>query len=174
MAPAAKRPAPGQSATLVSTEPFQSINPCFVVVLIPLLVGLFASLRRRGKEPSTPAGLAWRMVIAAASTLPRVGAVTIAHGGQTKAAGWWLVGTCGVITVGTLFLSPLGLSMISKQAPPRVTAPMMDGWFLAISIGGRLAGVLAGLWGSIPLVRILWVNCAAALAAAGAIAVMIP
>ena len=55
-----------------------------------------------------------------------------------------------VITVGELFLSPMGLSLISKLSPPRITALMMGGWFLATSFGNKLSGVISGLWDMIP------------------------
>ena len=174
--PPSERPAPGQQATLVSTELFQSINPFFVVVLHAAGGGLLRlAAAAWARSPSTPAKIAWgdghhRRVHAclwwARSRWPA------ADRPRRRAGGW--SGTYGVITVGELFLSPMGLSMISKLSPPRVTALMMGGWFLATSIGNKLAGVLAGFWERIPLVGIFWINCAAALAAAGAIAVMIP
>ncbi len=169
-----QRPASGQRATLISTELFQSINPFFVVLLTPLVVAFFSWLRARNSEPSTPGKIAWGMVITAASTLLMIGAVWVTGGGASKASGWWLVGTYGVITVGELFLSPMGLSMVSKLSPSRVTALMMGGWFLATAIGNKLAGVLAGFWETIPLLWIFVINCVAALGAALAIAVMIP
>jgi POT family proton-dependent oligopeptide transporter len=172
--PADERPEPGQKATLISTELFQSVNPFFVVILTPVVVGFFGFLRRRSKEPSTPGKIAWGMLITAASTLLMVMAVTVSAGGEHKASAWWLVGTYGVITVGELFLSPMGLSMVSKLSPARVTALMMGGWFLATSIGNKLAGVLAGFWERIPLVGIFWINCVTALLAAGVIALMVP
>jgi len=82
-------------------------------------------LRRRNKEPSTPAKLAWGMFITAASTLFMLGAVAVSQGGQLKVSGWWLIGTYGVITVGELCLSPMGLALVSKLAPVRVTGLMM-------------------------------------------------
>jgi len=171
---AAERPAAGQKATLISTELFQSINPFFVVVLTPVVVSFFSLLRRRKREPSTPAKIAWGMLITAVSTLLMVTAVTLSRDGEHKVSPWWLFWTYGVITVGELFLSPMGLSMVSKLSPTRVTALMMGGWFLATSIGNKLAGVLAGFWEKIPLVGIFWINCVTALAAAVVIAVMVP
>jgi POT family proton-dependent oligopeptide transporter len=64
--------------------------------------------------------------------------------------------------------------MVSKLSPARVTALMMGGWFLATSIGNKLAGVLAGFWERIPLVGIFWINCVTALLAASVIAIMVP
>ncbi|MCB0605876.1 MAG: hypothetical protein KDC25_13480, partial [Saprospiraceae bacterium] len=64
----------------------------------------------------------------------------------SKASAWWLISTYGVITVGELCLSPMGLSLVSKLSPPRLTALLMGGWFLSTSIGNKLSGVLAGMW----------------------------
>jgi POT family proton-dependent oligopeptide transporter len=171
---AAQRPAPGQTVTLISTELFQSINPFFVVVLTPVVVAFFTALRRRGLEPSTPGKIAWGMVVTAVSTLLMIAAVRLTHGGETKASPWWLVGTYAIITIGELFLSPMGLSMVSKLAPVRVTSLMMGCWFLATAIGNKLAGVLAGFWEKMPIERIFWINCASALLAGLAIAALVP
>jgi POT family proton-dependent oligopeptide transporter len=73
-------------------------------------------------------------------------AVMSCHNGIEKASSWWLIGCYGVITIGELFLSPMGLSMVSKLSPPRLTALMMGGWFLSTSIGNKLSGILATLW----------------------------
>jgi POT family proton-dependent oligopeptide transporter len=172
--PPTDRPAAGVKTTLISTELFQSINPFFIIVFTPLIVGFFARLRQRGREPSTPAKIAWGMVITAVSTLFMIGAVVVSQGGLHKVSPMWLVGTYAVITVGELFLSPMGLALVSKLAPARVTALMMGGWFLATSIGNKLAGVLAGFWERIPLVGIFGINLGAALVAALAIALMTP
>ena len=63
-----------------------------------------------------------------------------------KASVAWLFGVYGVITVGELCLSPMGLSLVSKLAPKRIAALMMGGWFLSTAIGNKLAGVLSGMW----------------------------
>jgi POT family proton-dependent oligopeptide transporter len=71
----------------------------------------------------------------------------------------WLIACYGVITIGELFLSPMGLSMVSKLSPPRLTALMMGGWFLSTSIGNKLSGVLATLWDSYDnKANFFWVN----------------
>jgi POT family proton-dependent oligopeptide transporter len=172
--PADRRPAEGVKVTLVSTELFQSINPFFIIIFTPLVVAFFAWLRQRGREPSTPAKIAWGMVITAVSTVFMIGAVVVSHGGLDKVSPLWLLGTYAVITVGELFLSPMGLALVSKLAPARVTALMMGGWYLATSIGNKLAGVLAGFWERIPLLGIFSINLVAALLAAIAIALMTP
>jgi POT family proton-dependent oligopeptide transporter len=168
------RPQPGEKVTLVSTELFQSINPGFIILFTPLIVSFFAWLRARGREPSTPAKLAWGLFITAVSTLFMLGAVAVSNGGLEKVSPWWLVGTYGVITIGELCLSPMGLALVSKLAPTRVTALMMGGWFLATAIGNKLAGVLAGFWETVPLMGIFGINLVAALLAGLAIAAMTP
>lgn len=135
-----------ESVTVFNTELYQSINPFWVVVLTPLVVGFFTWLRRRRKEPSTPSKIAWGLFVSALSCLVMVASVMVASQGEVKASSWWLIGAYGVITIGELFLSPMGLSLVSKLSPPRMTALMMGGWFLATSIGNKLSGVLAGLW----------------------------
>ncbi|MDQ7007379.1 MAG: peptide MFS transporter [Acidobacteriota bacterium] len=173
--PPGQRPAPGERVTLVSTELYQSINPFFVVTLTPLVVAFFAFLRKRNKEPSTPAKIAWGLMITAASTLIMVAAVEMSRGGEVKASPWWLVGTYGVITVGELCLSPMGLALVSKLAPRRVTGLMMGGWFLATAIGNKLSGVIGSLWEKVDsLSSIFLINCAAALGAAILMALLVP
>jgi proton-dependent oligopeptide transporter, POT family len=75
-----------------------------------------------------------------------VGAVYYCDNGLVKASPWWLIGCYGVVTIGELFLSPMGLSLVSKLSPKRLTALMMGGWFLSTSIGNKLSGILATLW----------------------------
>lgn len=141
-----KMPAQGQSVNLVNTEIFQSINPFFVVALTPLVIAFFAFMRKRKKEPTTATKIAYGLFISALSTLVMVAAVYATDNGMHKASAWWLIGSYGVITVGELLLSPMGLSMVSKLAPLRLAALMMGGWQLATSIGNKLSGVLAKNW----------------------------
>lgn len=143
-------PAKGQDLKLYSTELYQSINPFWVVALTPLVVGIFGFLRRRKKEPSTPAKIAIGLVITALSALVMVGAVFATKDLSGKASSWWLIFSYGVITVGELCLSPMGLSLVSKLSPPRITALMMGGFFLAISVGNKLSGMLSGMWETMP------------------------
>lgn len=139
-------PKQGESLKVLSTELFQSVNPFFVILLTPVVVGFFAWARRKKFEPSTPGKIFWGLVITALSTTIMMGAVMVGHNGMEKVSMAWLIGTYGVITVGELCLSPMGLSLVSKLSPPRLTALMMGGWFLSTSIGNKLSGVLASLW----------------------------
>ncbi|MFN5183000.1 MAG: peptide MFS transporter [Bacteroidota bacterium] len=131
---------------LIPTEISQSINPGWVIALTPLVVGFFIWTRRRGKEPTTPSKIGWGLFISALSPLVMVWAVYYCGNGIEKASVWWLIATYGVITVGELCLSPMGLSLVSKLSPPRLISVMMGGWFLATSIGNKLSGILASTW----------------------------
>lgn len=140
------KPDDGKSLKLVSTELFQSINPFWVVLLTPIVVGFWGWLRRRGKEPSTPMKIALGLLITALSTFVMFAAVKATNIEAEKASSWWLIAAYGVITVGELCLSPMGLSLVSKLSPPRITALMMGGFFLSTAVGNKLAGMLSGMW----------------------------
>lgn len=124
----------------------QSINPFWVIALTPLVVALFTWLRRKGKEPSTPTKIALGLLISALSVLIMVAAVKAGNNGAEKVSVWWLIASYGVVTIGELFLSPMGLSLVSKLSPVRITSLMMGGWFLSTSIGNKLSGILASKW----------------------------
>jgi len=137
---------PTKEIALYNTELFQSINPAWVILLTPVVVGFFMYLRRIGKEPTTPGKIVLGLFISALSCLVMVGAVYAGDNGMIKVSAWWLVASYGVITLGELCLSPMGLSLVSKLSPPRITALMMGGFFLSTSIGNKLSGVLASFW----------------------------
>jgi POT family proton-dependent oligopeptide transporter len=65
---------------------------------------------------------------------------------QNKVSSGWIIASYGVFTISELFMSPVGLSLVSKVAPRRLTALMMGGWFLTTSLGGKISGILAGFW----------------------------
>ena len=141
-----KLPKEGSTVSLWATNLSQSINPGWVIILTPLVVAFFTFLRRRNKEPSTPTKIAFGLLISALSVLVMVAAVHIGGNGSEKVSVWWLVANYGIITIGELFLSPMGLSIVSKLSPVNITSLMMGGWFLSTSIGNKLSGVLASLW----------------------------
>lgn len=140
------KPQEGETVYAFNTNLFQSVNPFWVIAFTPLVLAFFAFLKRRGKEPTTPAKIAFGLVISALSCLVMVGAVYASENGGIKSSAWWFIMSYAVITIGELFLSPMGLSLVSKLSPPRLTALMMGGWFLATSIGNKLSGVLSSLW----------------------------
>ncbi|MFP3598328.1 peptide MFS transporter [Chryseobacterium sp. SIMBA_029] len=137
---------PEKQVFLYNTELFQSINPFWVIALTPVVVGFWALLRRKGKEPLTPTKIVLGLFISALSCLVMVLAVMAGENGAVKVSAVWLVAGYGVITVGELCLSPMGLSFVSKLSPARITALMMGGFFLANSVGNKLSGILASTW----------------------------
>ena len=147
----------GGSVKLANTELFQSINPAFIVLLTPLVLAFFAFRTRRGKPVSTTSKFAWALIISGLSALVMVIAVMSVPSIYTnKASSIWLFLTYGIFTVSEICLSPIGLSFVSKLAPPRLTALMMGGWFLSTSLGGKVAGVMASFWDKMPDKRIFF------------------
>lgn len=154
-----KLPAEGSKVSLWATNLSQSINPGWVIILTPLVVAFFTFLRNRRKEPSTPTKIAFGLLISALSVLVMIAAVKMGNNGTEKVSVWWLVANYGVITIGELFLSPMGLSVVSKLSPTNITSLMMGGWFLATSIGNKLSGVLASMWDTYEdKTNFFWVN----------------
>lgn len=144
--PEEKKPAEGNTVSLWATNLSQSINPGWVILLTPLVIAFFTWLRRKNKEPSTATKIAFGLFISGLSALVMVGAVYASNNGTEKASVLWLIASYGVITIGELCLSPMGLSIVSKLSPVRITSLMMGGWFLSTSIGNKLSGVLATMW----------------------------
>jgi POT family proton-dependent oligopeptide transporter len=144
--PKEELPKENDSIYAFNTNLFQSVNPFWVVALTPLIIAFFAFLGRRGKEPSTPTKIAFGLLISGLSCFVMVGAIYANENGLMKASPWWFISSYAVITIGELFLSPMGLSLVSKLSPPRLTSLMMGGWFLSTSIGNKLSGVLSSMW----------------------------
>jgi len=160
---------------LVNAELFQSINPGWIIVITPLFVAFFAFLRRKGKEPSTAAKIAIGLAVTGLSALVMVAAAQGTNGGTDKASAWWLFGTYGVVTIGELCLSPMGLSLVNRMAPRHISAFMMGGWFLAISFGNKLSGVFGELYTKLPDKRVFFaLNALAVFAAAGVLFALLP
>jgi len=137
----------GKEIKLANTELFQSINPLFIVLLTLFFVPFFGYLRKKGKEPTTASKFAMAMFISGLSALVMIFAVmSIPTIYGFKASPAWLWGTYFVFTISEIFLSPIGLSLVSKLSPARLTSLMMGGWFLSTSIGGKIAGVMTSFW----------------------------
>ncbi len=139
-------PQEGATINLWATNLSQSINPFWVIMLTPLILALFAWLKRKNAEPTTATKIAYGLFISGLSVLFMIAAVYASKNGTEKASVWWLISSYGVVTIGELFLSPMGLSMVSKLSPVRITSLMMGGWFVSTSIGNKLSGVLATMW----------------------------
>jgi POT family proton-dependent oligopeptide transporter len=138
----------------IEPETFQQFNPFFVVFLTPVVVGFFAWLRSRGKEPSTPRKIGIGMILAAVGFIIMVvGSMHLLSplelAGQPspdRISPYWLMSTYLVLTVAELFLSPMGISFVSKVAPPRFQGLMQGGWLGATALGNQLLFVGSSMW----------------------------
>ena len=139
---------------------FQQFNPFYVVALTPVSLAIFGALSKKGKEPSAPRKIAYGMLVAAVAFFimamgslgfnsPEVQKTLGAEG--TFASPYLLIVTYLVLTFGELLLSPMGISFVSKVAPPKYKGMMMGGWFVATAVGNMLVSVGGLLWGGLPL-----------------------
>jgi len=158
----------------ISPEIFQSFNPLFIVSLTFPVMAFFLWLNKKGLEPSTPKKIGIGMIIAAVG----FGIVLIAslnlvsphelkfvdESGVTKfnpvpdssrVMPYWLMSSYLILTIAELFLSPMGLSFVSKVAPPRFQGLMQGGWLLATAVGNKLLVVGSFFWGKLDLSQ-LW------------------
>ena len=140
---------------------FQHFNPFFIVALTPIVIGLFGYLNRKGKDPSAPRKIGIGMLITAASfSILVFGSIGLPSpqelGGQvaptaSQVSVYWLISTYFLITIAELFTSPMGISFVSRVAPPKYKGLMQGGWFAATAIGNYLVSVIGGLWMRVPL-----------------------
>ena len=148
----------------VSAPIFQQFNPFYVVALTPVSMAIFGALAKRGKEPSAPRKIAYGMLVAAAGfAVMAVGSMGLltpnaqAEAGDAAtfvSANWW-ISTYLVLTFAELLLSPMGISFVSKVAPPKYKGMMMGCWFVATALGNMLVAVGGFLWGGLNL-TVVW------------------
>ncbi len=123
---------------------FQSVSPLAIIVLAPLVTLGWSLLAARGREPSIPRKFGLGLVFNGLGFAVLMYALAHLPGGRGLIPFWPLT-LCYVLqTVGELCLSPIGLSMVTKLAPPRLVGLAMGGWFLSLAVGGNLSGLLAG------------------------------
>ena len=148
-----------------SAEIFQSMNPFFVVFLTPIIVGIFGWLRNRNIEPSTPkkiaigmgiASLAFVVMMVGSLSVPLFTSISPTHGGiplddAQKVTPFLLLGAYFILTVAELFISPMGISFVSKVAPPQYQGLMQGGWLGATALGNGLLFIGAVLYETIPI-----------------------
>lgn len=140
---------------------FQQFNPFFVIVLTPVSLAVFGYLAKKKKEPSAPRKIGIGMVIAACGFLiMALGSLGLPTPAAVEANGIsadvlvspnWLISTYLVLTFAELLLSPMGISFVSKVAPPKYKGMMMGGWFVATAIGNYLVAIIGYLWGGMQL-----------------------
>jgi proton-dependent oligopeptide transporter, POT family len=135
--------------TTLSPELFQSVNPIFILLFTPLLVMFWTFLRKRGREPATAAKMAIGMLLGtAAGAIMTCAALAGGDHGRVSVA--WLINAYAVITVAEICLSPMGLSLVAKLAPPRMAGFLMGMWFAVSALGSYLAGFVGGFWDTMP------------------------
>lgn len=140
---------------------YQQFNPFYVVALTPFSVAIFAFLAKRKKEPSAPRKIGYGMIVAAVAFLIMcvgsigLGTAPVEGQGDTLVSPNLLIGTYLVLTFAELLLSPMGISFVSKVAPPKYKGAMMGCWFGATAIGNYLVMIPTLLWNSIN-VALLW------------------
>jgi POT family proton-dependent oligopeptide transporter len=138
----------------IQPEIFQQFNPIFIVFLTPLVVAVFAYWNSKGKEPSTPRKIGIGMLMAASGFVIMIlasrGLTSPSDLGDSpspdRISPYWLISTYLVLTISELFLSPMGISFVSKVSPPRFQGLMQGGWLGAGAIGNGLLVVGSYLW----------------------------
>jgi POT family proton-dependent oligopeptide transporter len=125
---------------------FQAFNPLMIFAFTPFVIALWTWQAKRGMEPSTVVKMSLGCLGVALANLIMVGAAWVAAGDE---ASWlWLLAYFVVITIGELYLSPIGLSLVSKLAPARMVSMLMGFWLAAIFVGNLTAGWLGSFWSS--------------------------
>ena len=140
---------------------FQQFNPFFVIALTPVSLAVFGSLAKKGKEPSAPRKIGIGMLIAAVGYLVMaVGSMGLPTPDELSQNGIsqdalvspnWLISTYLILTFAELFLSPMGISFVSRVAPPKYKGAMMGMWFVATAVGNYLVAIIGYLWGGMQL-----------------------
>ena len=154
-----------ESINAISPEIFQSFNPLFVVALTFPVMGFFSWLNKKNIEPSVPKKIGFGMMIAAAGFIIllicslNLSSPHLLNGSPVpdteRVSPYWLISIYLVLTVAELFLSPMGLSFVSKVAPSRFQGLMQGGWLLATAVGNKLLFVGTLLWDKVELWQ-LW------------------
>lgn len=141
--------------TGIQPQQYQQFNPFYVVALTPFSLALFGWLAKRKSEPSAPRKIGYGMIMAAvAYGVMLVGSLSIV-GTSASVSPNWLISTYLLLTFAELLLSPMGISFVSKVAPPKLKGSMMGGWFAATAVGNYLVSIPMLLWGKIST-AMLW------------------
>ena len=151
----------------IQPQQYQQFNPFYVVALTPFSLALFGWLAKKKKEPSAPRKIGYGMIMAAvAYGVMLIGSVSII-GTSASVSPNWLIGTYLLLTFAELLLSPMGISFVSKVAPPKLKGSMMGGWFAATAVGNYLVSIPMLLWGKISVAMVWGILLVICLIAAG-------
>ncbi|HEY9166533.1 MAG TPA: peptide MFS transporter [Candidatus Kryptonia bacterium] len=164
----------------ISPESYQSFNPMFIIFLTPMIIGFFGWLNRKRIEPSSPGKIGLGMFITAVSfTIMIFASIGLPAPGATAASTftrvnpYWLISSYFVITLAELFLSPMGISFVSKVAPPRMKGMMMGGWFAGQAVGSYLAGYVGRFYVRLQLWQFFLILVFAALISASLVLIFL-
>ncbi|MFA4873777.1 MAG: peptide MFS transporter [bacterium] len=127
----------------------QAFNPICIFLFTPLILWLWKWQARRGKEPASVTKMAIGCFLLGISYLVFIPAARINAGG-TLTSLWWIIGNTALLTMGELYLSPVGLSLVTKLAPARMVSMLMGVWFLSNFFGNYLCGYLGTFWEKMP------------------------
>ncbi|HEV8499463.1 MAG TPA: peptide MFS transporter [Gemmatimonadaceae bacterium] len=151
---------------------FLTVQAIFVIVLAPAFAWLWVRLGKR--EPSTPAKFAIALLMIGVSFLfLLLPANEIQDSPAVRVSPFWLIGCYFIQELGELSLSPVGLSVFTKLAPVKIVGMMLGVWFLADSVGNKVAGFAAGFISSAPLPQLFGVVAAVCLGASAVAFLMI-
>ena len=136
----------------LSAPIFQQFNACFVVMLTPVSIALFSWLAKKGKEPKAPVKIGLGMLVAGAAyllmTVSSIGLPATDHPNHVAdVTPNLLITTYLILTFAELLLSPIGISLVTKVAPPKYKGMMMGGWFVATALGNKLVSIPGHMWG---------------------------
>ncbi len=145
---------------------FQAFNPFMIFAFTPLVVGFWAWQSKRGREPSTVTKMALGLFLLAISYVVMAAAAYVAPGGQSN---WlWLFVFFAFITLGELYLSPIGLALVARVAPAQILSMMMGLWFITSFTGNLLQGYIGSFFSQMDKVH-FFLLCAGIGAAAGVV-----
>ena len=135
----------------LSAPIFQQFNACFVVMLTPVSIALFGWLAKKGKEPKAPVKIGLGMLVAGAAyllmTVSSIGLPATDHPNHVAdVTPNLLISTYLILTFAELLLSPIGISLVTKVAPPKYKGMMMGGWFVATALGNKLVSIPGHMW----------------------------
>lgn len=140
---------------------YQSLNPLFILLFAPLVERLWVAQRARGREPTTVSKLAIGCFLLAGAYLVMMAAALVVPE-DARGSMAWLVSATWLLTIGELYLSPVGLSLISRTSPPRMVGTLMGVWFFSSFAGNFLGGWVGSLAGTLGHYRLFFVFLAIA------------
>ncbi len=128
---------------------FQSLNPMLIFALIPVINMLWASQAKKDREPSSVKKMGIGCILVGLSFLVMIPPSQAVAGGA-KVSMLWLAGCIAILTVGEIYLSPIGLSLVTKLAPPKMVSMLMGMWLLSSFFGNYLSGYIGTFWERMP------------------------